>query len=88
MNELNEEIELQKRVLALEEKVRPFLSKDAIARYGNIRVSHPDIAIQLLVILSRAIDAGKLRGEITGEQLKALLQQIIPQKKEFKIIRK
>jgi DNA-binding TFAR19-related protein (PDSD5 family) len=87
-DDANEEIEIQRRIIALEEKVRPFLTKDALSRYGTIRIGHPDVAIQVLVILARAIDAGKIQSEINDEQFKAILQRIIPQKRDFKIIRK
>ena len=87
-DDANEEIELQRRIIALEDKVRPFLTKDALSRYGTIRIGHPDVAIQVLVILARAIDAGKIQSEINDEQFKAILQRIIPQKRDFKIIRR
>ncbi|MBW2989751.1 hypothetical protein KY358_05545 [Candidatus Woesearchaeota archaeon] len=84
-DELREEQRVQEQINELEIMVRRFLSKEALQRYGNIKAAHPEKAVQLLVVLGNAIQKGKVREEISDEGLKALLRDMQPRKKEFKI---
>ncbi len=83
-----EELQLQQQIQQLETVVKQFLTKEALQRYGNLKAAHPEKAIQLLVILSQLIQQGKIKGKVDDQQLKEILKQITPGKKEFKIKRK
>jgi programmed cell death protein 5 len=64
------------------------LEPAARERLNAIRLTRPDFARaveQQLVLLAQS---GRLKQKITDEQLKALLQQLQPAKKEFNIRRK
>lgn len=85
--QLSEEMQMQKQVQALEMHIKQFLTKEALGRYSNVKVAHPEKAIQLLVVLGQAIQSGQLK-QVDDAKLKEILAKLTPEKKEFKIKRK
>ena len=81
-----EEAQLQSQIEQLEAVVRQVLTKDALARYGNIKAAHPEKAIQVLVVLGQLIQQRGMTS-INDDQLKQILNQLQPEKKDFKIRR-
>jgi programmed cell death protein 5 len=73
--------EIKKTVL------RNILTKEARERLNRIRLVKPDLALQLELYLVQLYQAGKLRGQMTDEQLKSILEMLGSGKK-FKIIKK
>lgn len=71
-----EEAALQQQIGALEELVKSRLSRDALLRYGNLKTAHPERALQLLMVLGRAIQSGQIKGALSDEQLKSVLKRI------------
>lgn len=63
------------------------LSKEARERMGRIKVVKPDLASQLELYLVQLYQAGKIQGQISDEQLKAILE-MLSSNKRFKIIKK
>jgi programmed cell death protein 5 len=86
---MNEEISLE-QLKELEElkktTMKKILSKEAIERLGRIRVVKPELATQLELYLVQLYQAGKLKTEISDEQLKMILESLTA-KKDFKIIK-
>lgn len=80
-----EQEQLQAQLEQLEALVKNFLSKEALQRYGNLKAAHQEKAVQLLVILGQAIQQGRISEKISDEQLKNILKQLQPEKKEFRI---
>ena len=66
--------------------MKKLLSKEAIERLGRIRLVKPELAAQLELYLIQLYQSGRLKGEVSDEQLKTILD-VITTKKEFKIIR-
>jgi programmed cell death protein 5 len=66
--------------------IRRILSKEAIERLGRIRIVKPELASQLELYLLQLYQSGKIKKEITDEQLKMFLDSIV-NKREFKIIK-
>ena len=64
------------------------MSKEARERLNTIRIAHPQLAQQVEAIVMQAFQSGQLQGMLDDKGLKAILNQIIPEKKEFKFIRK
>ena len=56
-------------------------------RLGTIKLTRPEIAASIEQQIVALAQSGRLRQQITDEQLKGLLAQIVPQKKEFNIRR-
>lgn len=85
-HQAQEQGQLQQQVQQLEMMVRQALTKDALERYGNLKTAFPEKAVQLLVILAQALQAGQIK-TIDDETLKDVLRRLTPKKKEFKINR-
>ena len=86
---MQEEMERQKQADSQMQLIlMQILEADARERLNTIKLTRPDFARsveQQLVLLAKS---GRLKDKITDAQLKALLQQIQPAKREFNIRRK
>lgn len=86
---MNEEVSVEqlKQLEELKKMVmKKILSKEAIERLGRIRLVKPDLAAQLELYLVQLYQSGKLKSEISDEQLKMILESLTA-KKDFKIIK-
>ncbi len=86
---LQEEAERQRQLESqLHSVLLQILEPEARERLNAIKLTRPDFARaveQQLVLLARS---GRLKQKITDEQLKSILQQLQPAKKDFRITRK
>lgn len=80
MNEEQKLEELKKRVMKV------ILSKEAVERLGRIKLVKPELAAQLELYLVQLYQSGKIKGAISEEQMKLILETLSA-RKEFKIIR-
>lgn len=85
--QMQQEMAFQQQVAELEGFVKQYLSKEALERFGNLKVAHPETTVQLTVVLARLIQAGRVK-EVGDSQLRELLLQLTPQKRDIKIVRK
>ena len=53
-NQSNEQAQMQQQIAQIEEVVKRVLTKEALARYGNLKTAHQEKAVQLLLVLSNA----------------------------------
>ena len=83
----DEQAQIQQQVEQMESVVKQFLTRDALARYGNLKAAHQEKAMQMLVVLFQAIQKGQVQGKIEDSLLKKILEQLTPAKKEFRINR-
>jgi programmed cell death protein 5 len=83
-----EQEQIQNQIQQLETVVRQFLTKEALQRYGNLKIAHEEKAIRVLALLGQMIQAGKIREQINDSQFKDILKRLEPKKKELKIKRK
>lgn len=74
------------KLLALENAVKSVMTKEAVERFGNIKAVNPEKAVQVLMVLSQLMNAGRIK-EVTDSVLKDVLVQLEPAKREFKIKR-
>ncbi len=82
--QLEEQFKAQQQVELLEGIAKQFLSKDAIERYGRVKVAHPSLAIKVVVLIAQAAQTGQLSEQISDAQLKELLARLQEGKKEFR----
>ncbi len=82
-----EEAEVQEQISQLELLVKKALTKKALQRYGNLKTAHPELAVQLLVLLGQAIQTNQIK-TVDDQALKNLLMRLQPKKHKFRMIRK
>ncbi len=63
------------------------MEPEARERLNTIRLTKPEFASSVEQQIVSLAQSGRLRQKITDEQLRQLLTQIVPQKKEFNIRR-
>ncbi len=65
--------------------LRQILTPEARQRLTNIKMVKPQFAEQIEMQLIQLASTGRLKGQVTDEQLKALLQQLQGKERERKI---
>jgi programmed cell death protein 5 len=72
---------LKKLMLAL-------LERDAMTRLNTIKATKPEFALQVEMGLFQLFQAGRIKPPVSDAQLKHILNQFVPDKKETKITRR
>lgn len=80
--------ELQKQIELLENISKKYLTKEAIQRYGNLKLSHPEKAINAIALIVQLVNSGQITDKIDDNQFKEILKRMDTQKKSFKITKK
>jgi len=81
--QMQQEMEARKQAV-----LRTILSPEARERLSSIRMARPEFATQIESQLVALAQSGRLQSAITDEQLKAILKQIQPKKREINITRR
>lgn len=68
--------------------LRQILTPEARDRLANIKLANPEQADAVEMQLIQIAQSGRLKGIVTDEMLKNILQQITPQRREIKIERR
>ena len=79
-----EQQEIQKQIIMLENIAKKHLSKEAIERYGRMKLAHTATAIQVIAIIAQAAQMGQISGVLSDNEFKELLRKIQEGKQEFK----
>jgi programmed cell death protein 5 len=86
---LEEDLERQRqRENQIHMVLMQIMEPDARERLNNIKLTRPDFAKAVEQQLVMLAQSGRLRQKITDVQLKELLRQVVPPKKDFRITRK
>jgi DNA-binding TFAR19-related protein (PDSD5 family) len=78
---------LTEQILALEQVAKKAMTKEAISRYGNLKMAHTELAIKAVAIIAQAIQTNQIKEKVTDEQFKELLKEINTGKKTFQFKR-
>lgn len=81
-----ENSQAQQQLAQVEAVVKQQFTPEALQRYGNIKVAHPETANQLIMIIAQLMNAGHIQKKIDDAALKRILTQLT-QKREIKITR-
>ena len=91
-------LELQQRLVEEEEKrkeriersnlLRIILTPEARQRLANMRLVKPELVDKIEIYLIQLAQAGKISTPLSDDQLKDILNKLIPSKKEIRIERK
>ena len=82
-DQMQQEMEARKQAI-----MRAILTPEARERLSSIRIARPDFAAQIEAQLVALAQSGRLQSAITDEQLKAILKQLTPKKREITITRR
>ena len=86
--EMQEQLKLQQQLAQLESSAKQYMTKEAIQRYGNLKVAHPQKALEVIMLLAQLIQNGQLKDKVDDYALKEFLLKTQQQKREFKLMRK
>ena len=86
---MEEEMQRQKQAEAqLHLVLMQILEPEARERLNTIKLTKPDFAKAVEQQLVMLAQSGRIRERLTDEQLKVILKQLIPEKKDFNITRR
>ena len=78
-----EQFEEQKKKIMMS-----ILTPDARERLGRIKVARPEVAESIEAQIIMLAQSGRLKNKINDEQLRMLLSQLLPKKRDIKIKRR
>jgi len=76
LNKKQQEENAGRQLEAIEDAVKAHLTKEALQRFGAVKLAHPKTAMQLVLAIARAVEQGKLEGMLDEAQLIAVLKQL------------
>ncbi|MBI2107362.1 hypothetical protein HYT57_05250 [Candidatus Woesearchaeota archaeon] len=83
----SEEEALKNQIGQIETLAKQLLDKDALIRFGNIKVAHPEKAIQVASVILQLARANRIKEKLTDLQFKEILSHF-QEKKDIRILRK
>ena len=80
LKEMQQQHALQQQVEQLELAVKTILTREALQRYTNLKIAHPEKAIRLLVTIAQLVQSNQIQ-KIGDAELKLLLEKMEPTRK-------
>jgi DNA-binding TFAR19-related protein (PDSD5 family) len=84
MDEKSNEDQLVEQVAMLEKIAKTRMSKEAISRYGNVKLAHTETAIKAIAMIAQAVQMNQVQGMIGDLEFKEILREIQRGKTQFK----
>ncbi|MEE9322989.1 MAG: DNA-binding protein [Candidatus Aenigmarchaeota archaeon] len=83
-----QQMQQMQQIEAMKKKILGnILSKEAFERLGRVRFANPELAAQAELYLIQIHQSGKLKENVTDEQMKEILK-LLSEKKDFRIKKK
>ena len=86
-NQLQQMQQMQQLEAMKKKVLGKILSKDAYERLGRVRFANPELAAQAELYLLQIYQSGRLKENVTDEQMKEILK-LLSEKKDFRIKKK
>jgi programmed cell death protein 5 len=83
-----QEAEMQRREAERAELLRRILTPEARERLGRIRLAKPEVANSVEQQLISLASTGRLQRQVDDTTLRALLERVMPERREIKITRR
>jgi programmed cell death protein 5 len=83
-----QEAEMQRREAERAELLRRILTPEARERLGRIRLAKPEVANSVEQQLISLASTGRLQRQVDDATLRALLERVMPERREIKITRR
>jgi programmed cell death protein 5 len=83
-----QDAEMQRRDAERAEVLRRILTPEARERLGRIRLAKPDVAAAVEQQLISLAASGRLQRMVDDTSLRALLERVMPERREIKITRR
>lgn len=77
---------MQQEIAQAENLAKSFMTKEALERYGNIKMAYPDRAMQTMGVILNLVQQGQIK-QVDDNTLKEILRIIEPKKKDINIKR-
>jgi programmed cell death protein 5 len=83
-----QEAEMQRRDAERAELLRRIMTPEARERLGRIRLAKPDVANSVEQQLLSLASTGRLQRQVDDATLRALLERVMPERRDIKITRR
>ncbi len=75
--------QLKQQLAAIEAVAKQKMSREAISRYGAVKVAHPELAVKAIAMIAQAVQLGQIRETVGDEEFKMLLKNLQEGKAKF-----
>jgi len=82
--QLQEQFKIKKQIELIEQNAKQFLSKDAVNRFGNLKLAYPEKALKACGLILEAVNKGHIKNQLSDQEFLGLLR-LLDDKKEFRI---
>lgn len=76
--------QLQQQLSMLESIAKQHMTKEAISRYGTVKIAHPETAVKAIAFVAQAAQLGHLKEKLTDNDFKSILNEVKEGKTNFR----
>lgn len=76
--------QMQQQLSIIESVAKQFMSKEAISRYGAVKMAHPETAVKAIAFIAQAAQLGHIKEKLSDDDFKTILNEIKGGKTNFK----
>jgi DNA-binding TFAR19-related protein (PDSD5 family) len=76
--------QMQQQLALIESVAKQFMNREAISRYGALKIAHPETAVKAIAFIAQAAQLGHIKEKLSDEDFKTILNEIKEGKASFK----